>query len=115
MIKYEDFTKLDIRMGQICEVEIVENADKLLKLKVDVGEGVDEGGNIIYRQILSGIRTYIEDPRTLVGKKYPFLINLEPRTIRGFESQGMILAGISDDRLMLLEPSCDVPPGTKIK
>lgn len=115
MISYDDFKKLDIRMGKIQAVEVVEDADKLLKLQVDVGDGPDEEGNTRYRQILSGIREYIENPEELVGKTYPFLVNLEPRIIRGFESQGMILAGIHEDTLMLLEPSAPVPPGTKIK
>jgi len=116
MITYDDFLKLDIRMGHIREVEIVEDADKLLKLTVDVGDGKNEEGDTIYRQILSGIRTYFEEPQDLVGKTFPFVVNLEPRTIRGLESHGMILAGIFEENLMLLEPSCDdVPPGTKIK
>ena len=113
-INYEDFTKLDIRMGKILEVEVVEDADKLLKCQVDVGEK-DKEGNIVPRQILSGIREYINDPETLVGRMFPYVVNLEPRVIRGFESQGMILAGIHEDTLMLLEPSAEVPSGTKIK
>lgn len=113
-ITYDDFKKLDIRMGTILEVSVVEDADKLLRCQVDVGDR-DAEGNVVPRQILSGIREYIEDPQTLVGKSFPYLVNLEPRTIRGHESQGMILAGMSDETLMLLEPSTHVPPGTKIK
>ena len=115
MITYDDFAKLDIRIGEIKTVELIEGADKLLKLSVDLGDGVDEEGNTIYRQILSGIRTYFEDPQILVGKKYPFLANLEPRIIRGLESQGMILATSFEDTLALLAPTHDVPAGTKIK
>lgn len=115
MINYDDFAKLDIRIGEIKSVELIEGADKLLKLSVDLGDGVDEEGNVIYRQILSGIRTYFEDPQILVGKKYPFLANLEPRVIRGLESQGMILATSYEDTLALLAPTNDVPPGTKIR
>lgn len=107
MISYDDFAKLEITIGEIKEVEIVENADKLLKLTVDVGE--DEP-----RQIISGIREYFEDPQSLVGKKCPFLTNLEPRTIRGFESQGMILAAHHDDTFALLLPHQDLPAGTRI-
>lgn len=113
-INYDDFKKLDIRIGKILEVEIVEDADKLIRCQVDVGD-TDEEGSVMPRQILSGIREYIEDPQILVGKSFPYLVNLEPRVIRGFESQGMILAGIHEGTLMLLEPSTDVPPGTKIK
>ena len=108
MISYEDFAKLEIKIGTITSVEIVEETDKLLKLAVDFGEP-DQ------RQIISGIRTYFEDPQTLVGKQCPFLTNLEPRVIRGFESQGMILAASFEDKLGLLHPSVDLPSGTKIK
>lgn len=113
-ITYDDFKKLDIRMGKVLEVDLIEGADKLLKCKVDVGD-VDEEGNMLPRQILSGIKEYIEDPQTLVGKMFPYVMNLAPRVIRGHESQGMILAGMHEDSLMLLLPSCEVPPGTKIK
>lgn len=108
MISYDDFAKLEIRIGEIKTVEIVEDADKLLRLTVDFGEETP-------RQIISGIRTYFEDPTWLVGKKCPFLTNLEPRTIRGFESQGMILAASHEDTLGLLFPHQDLPVGTRIK
>lgn len=107
MISYDDFAKLDITIGVIKSVEVIENADKLLKLSVDVGE--DEP-----RQIVSGIREYFEDPQFLVGKQCPFLTNLEPRTIRGYESQGMILAASHDDIFSLLIPHNELPAGTKI-
>jgi methionine--tRNA ligase beta chain len=108
MISYDDFSKLEMTIGTILSVEIVENADKLLKLMVDVGESEP-------RQIVSGIRTYFEDPEELVGKKCPFLTNLEPRMIRGLESQGMILAASSEGVLALLIPNNDIPAGAKIK
>ena len=114
MINYEDFAKLEIRIGEVLAVEIVEDADKLLRCMVDVGD-IDEEGNRKPRQILSGIREYLEDPQSLVGKKFPYITNLEPRVIRGFESQGMILAGTHDNILALLIPSADVPPGTRIR
>ena len=108
MISYEDFAKLEIKIGEIKTVDVVEGADKLLRLMVDFGEETP-------RQIISGIRTYFEDPQWLVGKKCPFLTNLEPRTIRGFESQGMILAASHETTLGLLFPHSDLPVGTKIK
>ncbi len=108
MITYDDFVKLEIKIGEIKTVDIVEDADKLLRLTVDFGEETP-------RQIISGIRTYFEDPQWLVGKKCPFLTNLEPRTIRGFESQGMILAASHEAVLGLLFPHQDLPVGTKIK
>lgn len=107
-ISYEDFAKLQIAVGTIVTVDTVPDADKLLKLMVDVGEEAP-------RQILSGIREYIADPQSLVGQQFPFLLNLAPRTIRGLESQGMILAGSHEDTLALLTPTASVPPGTKIR
>lgn len=114
MITYDDFTKVEIKIGKVLSVEIVEGADKLLRCMVDFGE-VDGEGNPAPRQILSGIREYLDDPQSLVGKKFPYVVNLEPRTIRGFESQGMILAASHEGVLALLNPSGDVPAGTRVK
>lgn len=108
MISYDDFAKLDIRIGTILSIEVVENADKLLKLTVDLGEENP-------RQIISGIREFFDDPQFLVGKQCPFLANLEPRVIRGFESQGMILAASTEDKFGLLVPHQMLPPGAKVK
>jgi methionine--tRNA ligase beta chain len=108
LISYEEFTKLDIVIGTITSVQIVDGADKLLKLMVDVGEDSP-------RQIVSGIREYISDIQSLVGKQCPFLINLEPRTIRGLESQGMILAPSNDDAFGLLHPSRSLNSGSRVK
>lgn len=107
MISYDDFAKLDIAIGTITEVSIVEGADKLLKLTVAVGEEAP-------RQIISGIREYFEDVQSLVGKQCPFLVNLEPRVIRGLESQGMILASGNEDALALFHPSEPMPAGTRV-
>ncbi|MFM2374527.1 MAG: hypothetical protein RLZZ234_522 [Candidatus Parcubacteria bacterium] len=115
MISYDDFAKLDIRIGEIKTIEIVEGADKLLRLTVDVGE-VHADGSPCVRQIVSGIRTYFEDPQVLVGRKCPFLINLAPRVIRGLESQGMILAASTEEGgFSLLHPYTDMKVGSKIK
>lgn len=107
-ISYDDFAKLQIGLGTIISVDIVEGADKLLKLMVEVGEEQP-------RQILSGIREYFEDPQVLVGQQFPFLLNLAPRVIRGYESQGMILAASHEATLALLAPTVPLPPGTKVK
>lgn len=107
-ISYDDFAKLEIKIGTILSVEIVPEADKLLKLSVDVGEEAP-------RQIISGIRTYFTDPQELVGRQCPFLTNLAPRTIRGFESQGMILAASTEKAFALLHPHVALTPGAKIK
>lgn len=114
MINYDDFAKLDIRIGEVLSVELIEGADKLLKCMVNVGD-VDTEGNMVPRQILSGIREYLEDPQSIVGKKFPYLVNLEPRTIRGFESAGMILAASHEGALALLAPTADIPAGVRVK
>ncbi len=108
MITYEQFAQLDIRIGTIKTAEIVEGADKLLRLTVDVGEETP-------RQIISGIRAYFPHPEELIGRQCPFLVNLEPRVIRGLESQGMILAASAEDAFALLEPHSPLPSGSKIK
>lgn len=106
-ISYDDFAKLDIVLGTIRSVEIVAGADRLLKLSVDMGE--DEP-----RQIVSGIREYVADPNDLVGMQCPFVRNLEPRTIRGLESQGMILAASSEDGFAFLHPSSQLHSGASV-
>lgn len=107
-ITYDDFAKLEIKIGTIMAVEVVPEADKLLKLTVDIGEATP-------RQIISGIREFFADPQELVGRQCPFLANLAPRTIRGYESQGMILAASTDDTFSLLHPGTPLPPGTIVR
>lgn len=106
MINFDDFAKLDIRIGKVLSAEKIEGADKLLKLEVEFGEE--------QRQIVSGIAQFYTH-EDLVGKEFPFVINLEPRMLRGVESQGMILAADVDDQPVLLQPDKQVPPGSKIK
>lgn len=104
MISYDDFAKLDIRIGTIKEAEPLPDADKLLKLIVDVGEAEP-------RQIIAGIAQFV-DASELPGSQIPVLTNLEPKTLRGHESQGMILAGSHENGFALLHPSEEVPPGS---
>jgi methionyl-tRNA synthetase len=108
MVNYDDFAKLEIRIGTILTADFVEGSDRLLRLMVDVGE-------VEPRQIISGIREFFPEPEALVGKQCPFLINLEPRTIRGLESQGMILAAGTDESFTLLSPDQAIPAGAPIK
>lgn len=103
----DDFQKLEIRLGTVLSVEVVEGADKLYKLSVDLGEGEP-------RQILSGIREY-KQPEDLLGHQFPFIANLAPRTIRGLVSNGMILAGNDASGFALLEPSTKLANGTRLK
>ncbi|HKC14554.1 MAG TPA: methionine--tRNA ligase subunit beta [Patescibacteria group bacterium] len=105
-ITFEEFKKVEIRIGKVTKVEKVENADKLLKLQVDFGPEVGE------RQIVSGIAEYysIAD---LEGKKLPFIVNLEPRKFKGVESQGMLMA-VDAEKPVLLTPVEDVAEGSEI-
>jgi len=109
MITFEEFKKIEIKAGKILSAEKIPETDKLLKLSVDMGEENP-------RQIVSGIYEFFPEPSVLVGKKCMFVSNLEPRTIRGFESQGMIFA-VSDKsgNFSLLEPNDSIPVGTLAK
>jgi methionine--tRNA ligase beta chain len=108
MINYDEFSKVEIKVGKVLSAEKIPNTDKLLKLMVDLGEEKP-------RQIVSGISMHFPDPAVLVSRKFMFVANLEPRTIRGFESQGMIFAVSSENAFSLLEPQGDIPVGTKAK
>jgi methionine--tRNA ligase beta chain len=109
MISYEEFSKVEIRAGKILSAEKIPDTDKLLKLSVDFAEPTP-------RQIVSGISVYFPDPQTLVGKVAMFVTNLEPRVIRGYESNGMLFAvSTAEGAFSLLEPQSTIPPGTKAK
>lgn len=125
-ISIDDFAKVELAVGEILSVEKVPEADKLLKLSVDFGEikkiEKDEEGNDKetltrdIRQIVSGIALYFEDYSVLVNKKVMFVVNLEPRTIRGLESNGMILAvSNSSGEFSLLYPDQKVSAGLRAK
>jgi methionyl-tRNA synthetase len=100
-----DLGKVKVAIGTIITADFIEGSEKLLKLSVDLGE-TDP------RQILSGIRAYYPDPLVLVGVQTTFVINLAPRTMMGFESQGMLYAGGNAGELVLLRPDRPVAPGT---
>ena len=104
MITYEDFQKIEMRIGTIEQVSAVDNSEKLLRLVVDFG---DEK-----RQVISGIAKYYNEEE-LQGKQFTFVTNLEPRDIMGLESQAMILA--TDEETSLLCPAKKVPNGIKIR
>ena len=135
MATIDDFKAIEMKVGTILTAEYIEGADKLLKLTVDFGplttpqieiagdskSAEDEPGSARegepardVRQILSGIREYYE-PEALIGKSCPFVTNLEPRKLRGFESNGMILAvKTADGGAVLLHPDKEVPPGSPL-
>lgn len=109
MISYEDFKKVEIKIGKILSAEKIPDTDKLLLLKVDFAEESP-------RQIVSGIASYFPDTLNLVGVKCAFATNLEPRIIRGYESQGMILAvGGADSPFSILRVNGDAKEGSAIK
>lgn len=105
-VSIDDFKKLEIRIGKVLNCEKVEGADKLLKFEIDFGE--------FKRQIVSGIAEFYKSEE-LVGKEFPFIVNLEPRVIRGIESQGMIMAVDTGDSISLLSPDKEVKPGSIVR
>ena len=106
-IAFEDFKRVEIRIGKIVSAEKIPEGDKLLKLVVDLGTET--------RQMLSGIAEYFPDPSVLVGRQAPFVVNLETRVLRGHESQGMILATDGEKGIVLLHPADEVPNGSLVK
>lgn len=102
----DDFEKIEIRIGTVLSVSVVEGADKLYVLQVDLGEEKP-------RQILSGIREYVT-PEDLLNKQFPFVTNLLPRKLRGLESNGMILAGNDENTFALLNPTLHLKNGTRL-
>lgn len=113
-VKFEEFKKMDIRIGTIKEVKEVPETDKLLCFQIDFGE-VDEDGNKKFRQIVSGLHEYYPEYEKLIGKQVLYIINLEPRTIKGYESNGMLLAvDGADGRPVFLIPETEVVPGARV-
>ena len=107
-IPFEDFEKLDIRVGLVTSCEKVKKSKKLLKFHID--DGTPEG-----RTILSGIAQYYDDPQVLVGKQILFVANFAPRKMMGEESQGMILSAVNyDGTLSVTTTSTDVKPGSQV-
>ncbi len=137
-ISFEEFKKLDIRIGKIISVEKVDDSDKLLKLEVDFGPvPIEESGGItpteledtisnppplarqrrqtcLRRQVIAGIAQFYA-PEALVGKECPFAYNLAPRVLKGIESQGMILCPSDNGSPVLLYPDKEIPAGSMVK
>jgi len=106
-ITFDDFSKMDIRIGTILSAERVPKADKLLKLLVDTG--IDQ------RTVVSGIAQHFE-PEAIVGKQVSILVNLAPRMLRGIESQGMILmAEDTEGKLHFVNPPHAVENGSTVQ
>jgi methionyl-tRNA synthetase len=108
IISFSEWEKLDLRTGEILEVDIVSGADKLYKLKIDLGTET--------RTIVAGLKQYYTKEE-LEGKKCIVLCNLEPRKLKGIESSGMLLAAVNEDHseVKLLQADGGViSPGTRI-
>lgn len=105
-ISIDEFAKIKVQVGTVLSAELVPETEKLLRLSVDFGEPKGP------RQIVSGIRAYVEEPEDLVGRQLAFVTNLAPRKIKGFESDGMLFAVGEADAFAFLTPDRPVPPGT---
>jgi methionine--tRNA ligase beta chain len=107
LVSYSDFEKLNLRVATIVKVENVEGADKLYKLKIELGSSV--------RTIVAGIKQNYT-PDELIGKQIIVITNLEPRKMRGIESQGMLLAAsnASHDKIVFISPEKPIDDGSKI-
>jgi methionine--tRNA ligase beta chain len=107
VVQFDDFLKLNLRVGTITQAELHPQADKLIVLQVDLGSE--------QRQLVAGIRGHY-DPPALVGKQIIVVANLAPRVMRGVESQGMLLAATSPDQsqVILLTTERPIAPGSRV-
>jgi methionyl-tRNA synthetase len=105
-ISIQDFSEIDLRVAEIKAVEEHPNADKLLILKVDAGDGE--------KQLVAGIKNHYS-AEELIGRKIIIVNNLAPAVLRGVESQGMLLAAKDDDKVVLLTTEKDVKPGSRVQ
>lgn len=106
IISFEDFKKIEIKIGKIINAEKIENSDKLLRLEIDLGTEK--------RQIVAGIAQQYS-PEGLIGKEMPIVANLAPKTLKGIESQGMILAASDNGSPVILMPEKAVEPGSEVR
>jgi len=105
-ITIDEFAKIEVKVGTVLAAERVPETDKLLRCTVDFGE--PEGP----RTIVSGIAAYVPDSGTLVGRQFAYVTNLQPRTIKGIESNGMLFAVGEGEAFAFLTPDRAIPPGT---
>ena len=109
IITYDDFSKLELKVGTVLECKPHGNADKLLVLQVELANGEK-------RQICAGLRQHYPQPEQLIGKQIVVVANLAPRTMRGEISQGMLLAATdaATSRVIVVSPSEQVGAGSKV-
>lgn len=113
MITFDDFSKVELKIGTILEAEEVEESEKLIKCTVDLGPAPDGAGQDI-RQVLAGVKEWYKQ-EDLIGKQVVVVVNLEPKMMMGLESQGMLLAADSENGPVFLTVPRKVSPGTKIR
>ncbi len=113
-ISIDKFREIDLRVAKITAAERIEGTDKLLRLELDLGPSTDSGEAREKRQIVSGIAEHYT-PESLVGREIIVVFNLESRTLKGVESNGMLLAASGEDFISLLQPDKEVPPGSRIR
>lgn len=108
IINFNEWSKLDLRVGKIILVDDIEGADKLYKMKIDIGSEK--------RIVCAGLKPYYSKEE-LEGKKVILFVNLAPRKMRGIESQGMILAAVNEDEseVRLLQPDADIELGSRVR
>ncbi len=112
-INFSEWEKIDLRVGKILEAEDIEGADKLYKLKIDLGKELGK------RILVAGIKQFY-DKKELKGKRCIVFANLEPRKLKGIESQGMMLAAVSyadgkEEKVKLLQPDEDIELGSRVR
>ena len=109
-IKFSQWSQLDLRTGKILKAEDIEGADKLYGLSVDLGKQLGK------RTLVAGIKPYYTKEQ-LKNKQCVIFTNLEPRTLKGIESQGMLLASVNEDesKVFLLQPDGKIEEGSRIK
>lgn len=107
MISFDEFSKLELKVGTVLEAEEVEGSEKLIKLQVDLGEEEP-------RQILAGVKQWYK-PKDFIGKQVVVVANLKPKNMMGMESQGMMLAADVNGGPIFLTVPKQVSPGTKIR
>ncbi|XOB41907.1 MAG: methionine--tRNA ligase subunit beta [Candidatus Nealsonbacteria bacterium] len=105
-INFEEFQKIDLRIAKVISAEKIKGSEKLLKLELDLGKEK--------RQIITGVSEFYQ-PKDLIGREIVVVANLEPKTLMGLESQGMLLAADVNGEAVLLRPDKEIPPRTKIR
>jgi len=107
VVEFKDWEKLELKAGQIADVEDIEGADKLYKLTIDVGKEIGE------RTVCAGLKEHYSKEE-LKNKKIILFCNLTPRKLRGVTSQGMVLAAVSDGKVILIIPEKDIEVGARV-